>query len=194
MVIVVQFGFSSCWLNFGALPRVFTVCMDDYHEQKHKTTDMDSTGTTTLVQATFTTATPVATRSVNDAHGGCQVSTTTMKDRLQAKRQVLQRVKRHRVFCACFSCVHPVCRFNACFYRVSSVCRFNACFYRVPSVCRCNACFFASVRFVVLVRVSIACFRFVVLVRAFIAYYRCVLSVRVRLCLRVSAPAMKIPL
>ena len=109
MVIVVQFGFSSCWLNFGALPRVFTVCMDDYHEQKHKTTDMDSTGTTTLVQATFTTATSVAAISVNDAHGGCQVSTTTMKDRLQAKRQVLQRVKRHREFARVFlACIRFV--------------------------------------------------------------------------------------
>ena len=175
MVIVVQFGFSSCWLNFGALPRVFTVCMDDYHEQKHKTTDMDSTGTTTLVQATFTTATPVATRSVNDAHGGCQVSTTTMKDRLQAKRQVLQRVKRHRVFCACFSCVHPVCRFNACFYRVSSVCRFNACFYRVLSVCRFNACFY---RVLSVCRFSARFYRVLLVCRFSACFYR-VLSVRV---------------
>ena len=102
MVIVVQSGFLSCWLNFGAFPRVFMVCMGGCHEKTQKTTDMDSTGTTTLVQATFSTATPVATRSVNDAHEGCQESTTTMKDRLQAKRQVLQRVKRHREFARVF--------------------------------------------------------------------------------------------
>ena len=102
MVIVVQFDFLSCRLNFGALPRVFTLCMDDCHEKNHKTTDMGSMATTTLVQATFTTATPVATSSVNEAHEGCQASTTTMIDRLQAEKQVLQRVKRHREFARVF--------------------------------------------------------------------------------------------